>query len=137
MTPVMALSFIFSLLFVTRQERAWRVSQHGSTTGSRWSKLSIWSWLDPNPYQDPQDSTWNGHTGPSDHVAGTRGGAPVPAFVDHKAWVTNKKHREMANLEIGDALEMRGKMAIAMIVSGLMILLGTVWLMRCTYTRFT
>jgi hypothetical protein len=101
------------------------------------------SWLDPEPYQDPDDSTWGrrgttGHFEPHDAI-GPRPdeqGEEKPnkrkkKKKKRKSWHLNRKIRKIAKLEIGDALEMRGRMIVVMfIVLGLacgMLWMGAKW----------
>ncbi|KAK5240749.1 hypothetical protein LTR16_010220, partial [Cryomyces antarcticus] len=74
---------------------------------SLWSRLSPRAWIDPEPYQDPTDSTWQQNQ-PGDVPGGKR------------TWYSHKKHRKMMKLELTDAFEMRGRM-IAMIISAALL----------------
>lgn len=104
-TPFLMISFLLSLLYVDREQRLWRVAQHRDSDVSLWNKLSIWSWFDPQPYQEPSDTTWQ-HGVPSSH-------APMPT---RPAWFNRKKHRKMFSMEFHDALQIRGRVMIFMIV---------------------
>lgn len=130
--PIMMVSFLLSLFVVDRNQRAWRRSQHGSSSSSYFSIQPILSWLDPEPYQEPQDSTWQ-----TDAPATTSDGG-VPAAIKPKSehWV-HGKHRRLAKLTLGDALEMRGRVAIMMCAWALCGLAGTIWSLRTMYYWLT
>ncbi|KAI8935920.1 hypothetical protein NX059_007428 [Plenodomus lindquistii] len=128
LTPVLFISFIVSLFLVNHRNRARRRKAH-TTYSSILSYLAPSSWLDPEPYQDPTDSTWGreghpGHVGPHDAI-----GPPMQAAHDgdkqktKKSWHLNKKIRRVAKLEINDAFEMRGRIIAVML---LMMVLGSV-----------
>lgn len=64
--------------------------------------------LDPEPYQDPSDSTWkHDRNAPARSLSGNDSG--------FKGYYTRKKHRALAKMEFGDAFEMRGRVMIALI----------------------
>jgi hypothetical protein len=96
------ISFVLSLFLIDRQQRQWRLSQHiSSSRPSWWTRATHWSY-DPQPYQD-QNSTWQRHDKPgqqNDH--------------SHRAWFARKQHRAIAKMEIGDALEMRNRVIVAL-----------------------
>ncbi|KAH7062477.1 hypothetical protein B0J12DRAFT_238705 [Macrophomina phaseolina] len=139
LTPLLFASFIFSLLIVDRRNRAYRLAEHPpSRSSSWWTRFSPWQWLDPQPYQDPADSTWQ------DASAGkTRGSDGSVPGIDRQAdlgkrkhtkdkqgqkrWFVGKKHRKIARLEFGEALEMRWKVMIALAVLSALVLLAMLW----------
>lgn len=89
--------------------------------------LAPTTWLDPEPYQDPDRSTWS-REGPNDHVE-------AHDAIDHgtdaqsdggkkkRSWHFNKKIRKVAKLEISDAFEMRGRIIVILFT---MLTLGSV-----------
>jgi hypothetical protein len=95
-------SFIVSLVLVDRQNRHWRLSQHASSPKPAWR--THWS-VDPEPYQDADSSAWvhSSSSRPESRRAGSFHG-----------WYARKKKGAIAKLEIGDALEMRGRVAMAL-----------------------
>jgi len=106
-TPLLMISFLLSLLYVDREQRLWRVAQRADSSASLWSKskLSLWRWIDPQPYQDPSDTTWQ-HT-----VASPQSSDIVPT----PAWSTRKKHRKIFSMEFQDALKIRGRVMVYMV----------------------
>ncbi|TKA49892.1 hypothetical protein B0A49_13173 [Cryomyces minteri] len=103
-SPLLFLSFILSLFLVNRRDRQWRVQQHPSPAASSiWGRLSPRAWIDPEPYQDPTDSTWQ------------------------RTWYSHKKHRKMMKLEFSDAFEMRGQMIAIIISAAVLGLVSLIW----------
>ena len=100
-------TFIISLFLVDQQQAQWRLSQRASTTPT-WR--SNWPYFHAEPYQDSGTSTW-GHkkssSSSSDRPAVQRTGS-------YQGWYARKKKGAIAKLEIGDALEMRGRVALAL-----------------------
>lgn len=126
-------SFLLSLVVVDRQQRAWRLSQHAPHPDSFWSRFSLWTWIhDPEPYQDPQDTTWQHGKHHEQHTT-IQGNVPIPgkASDGNERWYTRKKHRKMARLEITDAFSMQGKMALLLIFWALLGLIVVVWSVWC------
>jgi hypothetical protein len=132
------ISFLLSLFLVNYRNRARRTEAH-SLGFSLLAYLTPSSWLDPEPYQDPDDSTW-GRRGTIGHIEPHAAIGPRPdeqgegkpkKRKKRKSWHLNRKIRKMAKLEIGDALEMRGRMIVVMlVVLGLacgMLWMGTKW----------
>jgi hypothetical protein len=107
MTPLIVVSFVLSLVVVDHRNRARRVSA-ANNNDSSWT-ASLRNWLDPEPYQDPSDSTWGHSANPVDDKHGKDSDVPQP---ERKRWFTRKKHRKMAKLQLTDALEMRGSVMI-------------------------
>ncbi|KAJ5022758.1 hypothetical protein J3E72DRAFT_16918 [Bipolaris maydis] len=132
LTPVFFTSFLLSLFLVNYRNRVRRTHAHAPTSSSSLLAYLVPSrWLDPEPYQDPDDSTWGRrrHTAAAQHVEPHSAISPKQQddavqsrFVTpngnkkrrHKSWHLHKKIRKVARLEIGDALEMRGRMIAAM-----------------------
>ena len=115
------ITFILSLSVVERQQRRWRVSQRNVAAESFFSRLAIWSWLDPEPYQDSSDSTWK-HSERSSTQS-----APDSLY---EGWYRRKKHRAMAKLEISDAFDMRGRVLVALLACLMVSLLAISYLCR-------
>ncbi|CAD0110389.1 unnamed protein product [Aureobasidium uvarum] len=124
------ISFLLSLCVVDSQHRAWRLAQQAdSEPWPWWKKLSPWTWWNAEPYQSPQDSTWQ-HAVPATSLSdGANGTVPVPA-VNTDRWHTRKKHRKMAKLTISDAMNMREEMAVALVTAALIGLVVVVWLAK-------
>jgi len=111
-SPLIFVSFIVSLFLVERQDRSRRVAEHPPTNNTFWSRISFSHLLDPEPYQDPQDSTWR-HAKPNGaSVQDNKGDVPHP---DKKRWFRHKKHRKMAKLEFSDAFELRGTVMMCLV----------------------
>ncbi|KAF2759321.1 hypothetical protein EJ05DRAFT_499734 [Pseudovirgaria hyperparasitica] len=100
LTPLLTTTFILSLLYTNTRDRTIRASHapHATKPPSLFSSIfssSSSSLAAAEPYQRPADSTWDvDSTGSGDD--GKKGG---------DVWVMRKKHRKMARLQIGDALE--------------------------------
>ena len=96
-------TFIISLFLIDRQNRQWRLSQHASGPKPAWR--THWSSFHPEPYQDADSSAWV-------HSTSSR---PEPRRTgSFQGWYARKKKGSIAKLEIGDALEMRGRVAMAL-----------------------
>jgi hypothetical protein len=96
-------TFIISLFLIDRQNRHWRLSQHASSPKPAWR--THWSSFHPEPYQDADSSAWV-------HSTSSR---PEPRRTgSFQGWYARKKKGAIAKLEIGDALEMRGRVALAL-----------------------
>jgi hypothetical protein len=139
-TPIFFISFIFSLSLVNYRNRARRTQAHSSHF-SLLTYLYPSSWLDPEPYQDPDNSTW-GRRGTTGHVEPHDAIGPRPDQKDEsqkkekrKSWHLNHRIRKMAKLEIGDALEMRGRivavMMIMLVLGCIAIWMGLKWFVVC------
>lgn len=126
LTPLLTVSFLLSLFFVERRQRAWRLSQHGPRGESIWSKLSPSAWLDPEPYQDHRNTAWQGqgHVNSNDTLHGS-----VPtAGMKNEKWFHRKKHRKIASLELGNAFETSGQMMLLIVLWLGVFLVGMAWL---------
>jgi len=104
------IAMILSLSMVDFRQRQWRLSQHAASNDGFWTRLTDWSHLHPEPYQDVQDSTWK-------HI--DKQATQTPIDPPSQRYYTRKKHRAVAKLELGDALAMRGRVLIALIIWGL------------------
>ncbi|KAF1945460.1 hypothetical protein EJ02DRAFT_44728 [Clathrospora elynae] len=133
-TPVLFVSFILSLFLVNYRNRARRAEAHSSQY-TILKYLAPSAWLDPEPYQNPHDSTW-GHRGSARHVEphdaiGPRDDGQSKSG-KKKSWHLNKKIRKIAKMEVGDAFEMRGQIIVAMVamllVSSVVLWMGMKWL---------
>ncbi|KAK7546917.1 hypothetical protein BKA81DRAFT_132787 [Phyllosticta paracitricarpa] len=132
LTPVLFTSFLISLFFVQRRDRAYRVAEHPPLVSSWWSKFSPWQWLDPEPYQDPTNSTWQkahgGASGGGDgSIPGVDGQIEMTRHNGKAQWFTRKKHRKMAKLHFTDAFDMQGKTIVAIILTWSLALWGLYW----------
>ncbi|KAF1836591.1 hypothetical protein BDW02DRAFT_220411 [Decorospora gaudefroyi] len=124
-TPILFISFLISLFLVNYRDRARRAKAQSSSF-SILAYLAPSSWFDPEPYQDPDNSTW-GRRGTVGHVEPHDAIGPRPDRKDEprkrKSWHLNRNIRKMAKLEIGDALEMRRCIIAGMIA---VLVMGTV-----------
>ncbi|OAL53329.1 hypothetical protein IQ07DRAFT_357767 [Pyrenochaeta sp. DS3sAY3a] len=119
LTPVLFTSFLLSLFVVNYRDRARR--REAQT--SHYSLIEYFypsTWLNPEPYQDPGDSTWDsraaaGHVEPNSAIAPKQGAQSVGGAKKQKSWHLNKKIRKVATLEISDAFEMRGRIVAGMV----------------------
>ena len=113
LSPMLMISFLLSLFYVDHQNRLWRQSQHGS------SQTSIWSWLRPEPYQQPQGSNWK--------RADAGGYADSVQDPNTSRCHTRKKHRKMVKLEFSEAWAMRKRVMVLIAMSAIMAVAGLVW----------
>jgi len=126
-TPVLFISFILSLSFVNLRDRANRARAHSSTSVLTYLRPS--RWLDIEPYQDPDDSSWGrgaaaSHVEPHDTISPKQDDQSNGATHKRKkSWHLNKKIRKVAKLEVSDAFEMRGRVIAGMMA---MVALGSV-----------
>ena len=131
------ISFIFSLFLVNYRDRARRTEAHSS-----YSFLSYFypsTWLDPEPYQDPDDSTWGsrgaaGHFEPNETIGPRKDAqSEVEKKKEKKSWHLHKKIRKVAKLEISDAFEMRGRiiavLLVVMVLCSIALWKGVRWLL--------
>ncbi|KAK3060771.1 hypothetical protein LTS18_007729 [Coniosporium uncinatum] len=128
LSPLRFITFLFSLYLVDRRNRAWRVSNSFlSPPKSFWTRFSPLSWLDPEPYQNPLDSSWQTDTsgGQPQHGANAKGRGT-------ERWFTRKMHRKMGRMQLADALDLSQDvmlMLVGCVVVGLvMILYGIHWM---------
>lgn len=139
LTPILFVSFVVSLFWVNRRNRA-RRSQAHTTHSSLLSSLAPSTWLDPEPYQDPTDSTWGqrgdapGHPESYDALSQPKGAGGQSQENNNnntkkkkkKSWHLNKKIRKVAKLEVSDAFEMRGRV-MAMVLFLMLLVAVAIW----------
>lgn len=125
LVPLNMITFIISLILVDEQERRWRLSQRADSA-SIWHTLTHWSSSHPAPYQDEGTSAWShrshSSTAPAAHHPTTFSG-----------WYYRKKKGAIARLEIGDALDMRGRVLVALIAWAFLGTLALYYAMRRGY----
>jgi hypothetical protein len=119
-------TFIFSLVLIDRQNRHWRLSQHASSPQPAWR--THWSYFHPEPYQDADSSAW-GH--------GTSSRPEPRPTGSFQGWYAHKKKGALAKLEIGDALEMRGRVAMALIAWSFLGVVALSYATRLVYIWLT
>lgn len=111
LVPLNMVAFLLSLAIVEYRQRQWRVSQHTSHPDGLWTRVAHWT--HPEPYQDSRDGTWK---------QGGGGSAQQPVGPTFQGWSTQKKHRAVAKMDIGDALELKGGVLVALaILSGISV----------------
>ncbi|KAJ4344527.1 uncharacterized protein N0V89_012270 [Didymosphaeria variabile] len=117
-TPFLFTSFLISLFLVDTQNAV-----------SRTKNSSLFSFLNPEPYQDPSDSRWD-RRGSTTHVKPPDALNPAQRSGTEKrkrsSWHLHKKIRKIAKLEIRDAFEMRGRVMFAMVVA-ILLAMSIVW----------
>lgn len=108
LTPLNMITLMVSLSLADRQQRQWRLSQRPDlATDTIWARLTSWMWRwDSDPY--PKGRA--GGDGSSDAAVRDRDEGT------YQGWYTSKKHRAMAKMELDDALEMRGRVLLALVV---------------------
>ena len=114
-------SFLLSLFLVNRRDRQRRAAAHPSASASLTSYFSPRAWLGPEPYQDPASTAWRRHAG---------------GQANEKGWFLTKKHRAMTQLEVGDALEMRGSVIKGMVAAAVVLVVGVVVAIRWAVERW-
>lgn len=133
-TPILFTSFLLSLFLINHRDRRRRLDEH-TTTSTLLAYLSPSTWLDPEPYQDPSNTTWD-RRGSLTHVEPhsvlnpeLRNGGEQSATRNRKrnSWHLRKKIRKVAKLEVSDAFEMRGRVIVLMVSVGMVGLAGLVW----------
>lgn len=126
LAPLSMVAFIISLILVDEQERQWRLSQRASNPSSIWYRLTHWPESHPVPYQESGTSAW-----------GYRSKVPSPPTQkpaqSSQSWYACKKKGTIARLEIGDALEMRGRVLVALIAWALLGTLASYYAIRLGY----
>tara|TARA_R110002003_G_scaffold13_1_gene836 strand:- start:3290 stop:3682 length:393 start_codon:yes stop_codon:yes gene_type:complete len=129
---------------VNLRDRAHRTYAHSSASFLTYLYPS--RWLDPEPYQDPDDSRWcregsSGHVGPCDSISPKSDGPKEGKHQKKRSWHLNKKIRKMAKLEISDALEMRGRviavMLVMMAIGSMLLWMGVKWLFAWLFSVFS
>lgn len=106
------------------RQRQWRLSQRATDHDSFWFRLTHWSWLHPEPYQDSRDGTWKHNP---------KAGFQQPPNTDFQGWSTQKKHRAITKLEVNDAFEMRGRVFVALLAWTIVGAFGLVFATKRLY----
>lgn len=114
---------IISLILVDEQERRWRLSQRAESA-SVWQRLTHWS---KTPYQDAGTSAWSHRRSP--RRADPAEHHPTPS----SNWFYRRRKGAIARLEIRDALEMRGRVLVALIAWAFLGMLALYYAMRRAY----
>ncbi|KAJ4301153.1 hypothetical protein N0V90_003243 [Kalmusia sp. IMI 367209] len=120
-TPFLFTSFLLSLFLIDTRNAI-----------TRTKNSTFFSFLNPEPYQDPLDTTWarrgsTTHVKPPDSLNPDQ--RPGTEKKKRRSWHLHKKIRKIAKLEVSDAFEMRGRVMIAMIV----VILTTVYAVSCLF----
>ncbi|KAM0722051.1 hypothetical protein Q7P37_002977 [Cladosporium fusiforme] len=126
LTPLNMVTFIISLILVDEQERRWRLSQRADSA-SFWHRFTHWSESHWEPYQDAGTSAWGHRSQPAVEPAGHH---PTSSF---SSWHYRRKKGAIARLEVGDALDMRGRVLVALIAWALLGTLALYYAMRHGY----
>lgn len=116
-------AFLLSLAIVEYRQRQWRVSQHASHSEGLWARVTHWS--PAEPYQDSRDGTWKRSEGSN---------AQQPTAPMFQGWSTQKKHRAVAKMELGDALELKGGVLVALAIFSAISLVALLYGIRHTYS---
>lgn len=127
MGPLIFTSFVVSLFLVDRRDRAWRVRQH-PLSASFWTRINPVNWLDPEPYQDPNDTTWKKDEGSGDATNPIMDG-PIHS-AGQKGWFRRKKHRKMAKYEFEDAFAIRESVAAWLVGAGVLVVGGSAYVVK-------
>lgn len=128
LTPLLFTSFLVSLFLIDTRNAL-----------SRTKDSSLFSFLDPEPYQDPYDSRW-GRRGSTPHVEPPDPLKPnqQPGTEKRKrrSWHLHRKIRKIAKLEISDAFEMRGRVMAAMLAMIVVVLYAAWYSFSWMLTKF-
>ncbi|KAF2185140.1 hypothetical protein K469DRAFT_666045 [Zopfia rhizophila CBS 207.26] len=139
-SPILFTSFLLSLFLVNRNDRARRTTSisHFSSRSNLLSYLYPSTWISPEPYQDPSDST----RGPQDSVSSSGHAEPHGFFriaqrgkEKQNSWHLHKKIRQVTKLEINDAFELRSRVIAAMITVLVLLVVGVVLAVRWAVMR--
>ena len=117
--PLLSVSFILSLFIVERSERARRNSEHPSQNQSFWATFSLQNWLDPEPYQDPDDATWQDSSG--SNVNAPEGQSSRPK---KRQWYVRKKAAKVGRMNITEAFDMSGSVMVMLLALTCIVFLG-------------
>jgi hypothetical protein len=124
--PLLSISFILSLCLVERSERARRSSEHPHSppqNESVWSTFTLQNWLDPEPYQNPDDTTWQDADSADGAVPHTK----------TKQWFMRKKHRKMSKMALTEAFERRGTVLVTLLTVMCVSIVGVGWVVWRVY----
>ncbi|ORY11217.1 hypothetical protein BCR34DRAFT_588040 [Clohesyomyces aquaticus] len=157
-SPLLFTSFLLSLFLINRRDRVRRTNSHATSTSTSTSTTSLLSyfsltsslWVDPEPYQDPDSSTWSrGRASGPSHVephsvlsnasnnANNRDSEGKMQTKKRGSWHLHKKIRQVAKLEISDAFEMRGRVIAGLVCVVGLVVAGVFWgLMWCVRRWF-
>ncbi|USP79895.1 uncharacterized protein yc1106_07169 [Curvularia clavata] len=132
LTPLLFTSFLLSLFLVNYRNRVRRTQTNAPATSSLLTYLVPSRWFDPEPYQDPLDATWGHRNASAPHAEPHDAISPRPGEHEKRgSWHLHKKIRKVAKLEVGDALEMRGRVMVGMMAALVMVAvaacLGLTW----------
>ncbi|KAF2239201.1 hypothetical protein EV356DRAFT_166335 [Viridothelium virens] len=117
LSPLLFTSFLLSLFLVDRRNRAYRVSEHPttSTVASVLSRIAPAKWWDPEPY--------------GTHNGGNDGSGDRPK----QPWYIKKKHRKIAKMEVSEAFELRTSVIFGIVVTMMTVLIGAALGMKKIY----
>jgi len=125
MMPLISVSFILSLFIIERSERARRNSEHPSNQDrSFWATFSLQNWLDPEPYQDPDDGTWQSADAADVDGLQQQGGVPRPK---RKQWFRRKKAVKVGKMDITEAFDLSGTVMAMLLALACVVVLGVGW----------
>jgi hypothetical protein len=135
LTPLYMLSFLLSLLYISRLDSLRRTAPQRTSflhPPAQWGTSFFSSSTAPEPYQCPKRATWG--------TANTKLREADRELVDSekrgKRWVLHKKIRKMARLEIGDAIEMRGRVMLVLAIIACLTCAGVVLGLRWVWGWF-
>ncbi|KAF2655365.1 hypothetical protein K491DRAFT_678934 [Lophiostoma macrostomum CBS 122681] len=139
LTPLLFTSFLLSLFLINRSDRARRTRQSATLPQSLFAYLSPTAWLDPEPYQDPTNTTWE-RRGSVAHVEPHSVLGPAHNQMQpnekrtgqegkwgKRGWHLHKKIRKVARLEIDDAFALR-RHIIVVILCALVLSVVGLWM---------
>jgi hypothetical protein len=119
LAPLLFTSFLLSLFLVDRQNRAYRVSAHPSSSsaaGAWLSRIAPSKWWDPEPYEIVYDESAAGSAKPR-----------------KQPWYIKKKHRKIAKFEVNEAFELRTRVIVSMVVIMLALVIGAAFGLKQIY----
>ncbi|EMC91117.1 hypothetical protein BAUCODRAFT_315151 [Baudoinia panamericana UAMH 10762] len=111
LTPLNMIALLLSLLLADEKARQWRLSQRSSGMNTpHWSVFSSAR----SPYEQPSELNRDSGT-----------------------WYYRKTHRAVAKLELADALDMRGRVFVALLAWSAIMLCAVVYTLRQLYNWAT
>ena len=130
LTPILFTSFLLSLFLINRSDRARRTQEHRAP--SILSYFSPAAWIDPEPYQDPNDTTWErrgstSHYKPHSALNPSQPGSQKDGrngTKKRRSWHLHKKIGKVAKLEVSDAFEMRGRVIVLLVTVMVLFVVG-------------
>jgi len=111
------ISFLLSLALIDRRNRSYRIQQHAYVPPTLFGRIkqALFSpWQDPEPYRNFNPASGYGAQG----GVGDDGGGKKRKEEAH--WTWKRQHRKMMRLEVKDALEIRKRVVVGLVMLGVL-----------------